>query len=110
LKISRLAFIAGESNVAYLEAFYVVLFLTSSEKDAQRVIDSKVCAAAIVKPPPTTSEHLAADDQLRFAFDADAVIFSEESEIVNQTEGLSAFHENENIKQDTSLQDSYRQV
>ena len=102
LNISRSAFTAGESNVDYLEAFYVDLFLTTSEKDAQRVIDSNVCASAIVKAPPKSNEHLA-EDQVRFAFDADAVIFSEDSEIVNQTKGLSAFHENEDSEQDVPL-------
>lgn len=103
LKISRSAFTAGESNVDYLEAFYVDLFLTTSEKDAQRVIDSNVCASAIVKAPPKSNKHLA-EDQVRFAFDADAVIFSEDSEIVNQTKGLPAFHENEDKAQDIPLE------
>ncbi|AKF25657.1 5'-nucleotidase [Sulfurovum lithotrophicum] len=102
LKISRSAFTAGESNVDYLDAFYVDLFLTTSEKDAQRVIDSNVCASAIVKAPPKINKHLA-EDQVRFAFDADAVIFSEDSEIVNQTKGLPAFHENEDKSQDIPL-------
>lgn len=104
LNITRSAFTGGESNVDYLESFYVDLFLTTSESDAQRVIDSKVCAAAIVKAPPTTCDHLA-EDQVRFAFDADAVIFSESSEIVNQAEGLPAFHENEDLEQDIPLQE-----
>jgi 5'-nucleotidase len=104
LKISRSAFTAGESNVDYLDGFYVDLFLTTSEKDAQRVIDSKVCAAAIVKAPPAVSEDFA-KDQVRFAFDADAVIFSEASEFVTQTKGLSAFHANEDMEQDTPLQE-----
>ena len=103
LSISRSAFTAGESSVDYLEAFYVDLFLTTSENDAQRVIDSNVCASAIVKAPPSSSEHLD-DEQVRFAFDADAVIFNEDSEIVNQTEGLPAFHENEDKEQDVPLQ------
>lgn len=103
LNISRSAFTAGESNVDYLDAFYVDLFLTTSESDAQRVIDSNVCAAAIVKAPPKSSTHLS-EDQVRFAFDADAVIFNEESEIVNQTQGLPAFHENEDENQDVPLQ------
>ncbi|ADN09235.1 5'-nucleotidase [Sulfurimonas autotrophica] len=102
LQISRSAFTAGESNVDYLEAFYVDLFLTTNESDAQKVIDSNVCAAAIVKAPPKAVKHLD-EDQVRFAFDADAVIFNEESEIVNQTEGLSTFHANEDNKQDTPL-------
>jgi 5'-nucleotidase len=55
LQISRSAFTAGESNVDYLEAFYVDLFLTTNENDAQKIIDSNVCAAAIVKAPPKSS-------------------------------------------------------
>lgn len=102
LQISRSAFTAGESNVDYLEAFYVDLFLTTNESDAQKIIDSNVCAAAIVKTPPKTVKSLN-EDQVRFAFDADAVIFNEESEILNQTEGLSSFHTYEDSKQNTPL-------
>lgn len=102
LGITRSAFTAGESNVDYLSSFYVDLFLTTSENDAQRIIDSRVCAAAVVKAPPALSESLL-QDQVRFAFDADAVIFGEESEIINQTEGLSAFHNNEDQSQEIPL-------
>ena len=102
LQISRSAFTAGESNVDYLEAFYVDLFLTTNENDAQKIIDSNVCAAAIVKAPPKTAKSLD-ENQVRFAFDADAVIFNEESEILNQTEGLSSFHTHEDTKQNTPL-------
>lgn len=103
LSITRSAFTAGESNVDYLEAFYVDLFLTTNEDDAQKIIDSNVCAAAIVKAPPKSNSSLT-DDQVRFAFDADAVIFNEESEIVNQTKGLPTFHDNEDKQQDIPLQ------
>lgn len=102
LKITRSAFTAGEPSSDYLEAFYVDLFLTTNEKDAQQVVDSKVCAGAVVKEPPKTIQNLS-DDQVRFAFDADAVIFSEESELVNQTEGIDAFWEEEDLKQDIPL-------
>ena len=102
LKISRSAFTAGESNVDYLEAFYVDLFLTTSESDAQKIVDSNVCAAAIVKAPPKSKLNLD-ENQVRFAFDADAVIFNEESEIINQKEGLPTFHTNEDDKQDIPL-------
>jgi len=102
LAITRLAFTAGESNVDYLQAFSVDLFLTTSESDAQRVIDSKVCAAAVVKAPPELVNNIV-EDQVRFAFDADAVIFSEESEIINQTLGLAEFHRNENDNQENPL-------
>ncbi len=104
LPITRSAFTAGESGSNYLEAFYVDLFLTTNEKDAQEVIDSKVCASALVKKPPSNLQQLD-DTQVRFAFDADAVLFSEESEIVNQKEGLDKFWSEEDRSQDIPLQE-----
>ncbi|SEN40686.1 5'-nucleotidase [Halomonas caseinilytica] len=104
LAITRSAFTAGEPSYDYLEAFYVDLFLTTDEKDAQSVVDTKVCAGAIVKEPPISSHELR-DDQVRFAFDADAVLFSEESELINQTEGLDKFWGTEDLQKETPLQE-----
>ena len=97
-----MAFTAGESNVDYLQAFSVDLFLTTSESDAQRIIDSNVCAAAVVKAPPQSSQ-LVVENQVRFAFDADAVIFNGESELINQEQGLEEFHKNEDKNQEIPL-------
>lgn len=102
LAITRSAFTAGEPTSDYLEAFYVDLFLTTDEKDAQSVVDRKVCAGAIVKEPPTSSHELS-DDQVRFAFDADAVLFSEDSELINQVEGLDKFWESEDLQKEVPL-------
>lgn len=102
LKISRSAFTAGESAVDYLEAFDVDLFLTTSVKDAQRVIDSRSCAAAIVKAPPSGMAAIP-EGQVRIAFDGDAVLFDESSELVYKTQGLSAFHASEDDSQDIPL-------
>lgn len=104
LPITRSAFTAGEKSSSYLEAFYVDLFLTTNEEDAQEVIDSGACAAALVKEPPKESQELD-ESQVRFAFDADAVLFSEDSEIVNQTEGLEIFWTTEDEAQDIPLQE-----
>lgn len=102
LPITRSAFIAGEDSTKYLEAFYVDLFLTTNEEDAQRVIDSRVCAAAVVKKPPKEN-NIHSTDQVRFAFDADAVLFSEDSELINQTKGLTEFWRLEDENQDIPL-------
>lgn len=102
LKISRSAFTAGESAVDYLEAFDVDLFLTTSINDAQRVIDSRTCAAAIVKAPPLSATKIP-EGQVRIAFDGDAVLFAESSELVYKTEGLAAFHSTEDSAQDIPL-------
>jgi len=104
LPITRSAFTAGEKSSSYLDAFYVDLFLTTNEDDAQEVIDSGACAAALVKEPPRTGQELD-ENQVRFAFDADAVLFSEDSEIVNQTEGLETFWNTEDEAQDIPLQE-----
>jgi len=104
LQISRHAFTGGESVVDYLDAFDVDLFLTTNVSDAQRVIDGQTCAAAIVKKPPE-DKHPLPEDQVRIAFDGDAVLFDETSEIVYKSEGLPRFHSNEDTRQDEPMSD-----
>lgn len=102
LPISRHAFTGGESVVSYLDAFDVDLFLTTNIRDAQRVIDGGSCAAAILKPPPSD---MAAppEDQVRIAFDGDAVLFDESSELVYKVKGLDAFQSIEDSQQDVPM-------
>jgi 5'-nucleotidase len=102
LRISRHAFTGGESVVPYLDAFDVDLFLTTNVRDAQRVIDAGTCAAAILKEPPKDFSPLR-DDQVRIAFDGDAVLFDESSEIVYKTKGLEGFHANEDGQKDVPM-------
>ena len=95
LEISRAAFSGGTALSPYLNAFEVDLFLSKSEEDVQAAIDSGVAAATLYAPP---KEHKLEGDKIRIAFDADAVIFSEESEHIYKREGLEAFlaHEAQN--------------
>lgn len=102
LPIIRHAFTGGESVVSYLDAFDVDLFLTTSVKDAQRVIDNGGCAAAIVRPPPSDRTPLP-EDQVRIAFDGDAVLFDDSSELVYKAKGLDAFLSHEDSKQDEPM-------
>lgn len=102
LNITRSAFTAGESVADYLDAFDVDLFLTTNVKDAQRVIDSKQCAAAILKDPPKNAPEIP-EGQVRIAFDGDAVLFSDESELVYKTQGIEAFHLQEDANQDIPM-------
>lgn len=94
LDITRSAFTAGESVVDYLDAFDVDLFLTTDTADAQAVIDSRFCAAAVLKKPPVSEQEIP-EGQVRIAFDGDAVLFDEESELVYKTQGIAAFHARE---------------
>jgi 5'-nucleotidase len=104
LPISRHAFTGGQSVVDYLDAFAVDLFLTTNVEDAQRIIDAQACAAAVLKPPPHTGE-APLEDQVRIAFDGDAVLFDDSSELVYKTEGLGRFHSVEDEKQNEPMND-----
>ena len=102
LSITRSAFTGGESVTDYLEAFSVNLFLTTEPTDPQRVIDSGVCAAAVLYPPPVDAV-APPKEQVRIAFDGDAVLFSDESEVIYKTQGLKAFQAKEDEAQHTPL-------
>jgi 5'-nucleotidase len=104
LPISRHAFTGGQSVVDYLDAFAVDLFLTTNVEDAQRIIDAQACAAAVLKPPPHAGE-APLEDQVRIAFDGDAVLFDDSSELVYKTEGLGRFHTVEDEKQNEPMKD-----
>lgn len=101
LDITRVALSGGEPLSPYIDAFDIDLFLSKDEKDVQAVIDSKVCASAMIYAPP--QEFNPEDSRVKIAFDADAVIFSDESEYRNKTEGLESFHEYESTHEDDPL-------
>ncbi|SUH06297.1 5'-nucleotidase [Salmonella enterica subsp. enterica] len=102
LDITRSAFTAGETVADYLDAFDVDLFLTTNVEDEQKVIDSRFCAAAILKDPPSDASDIP-EGQVRIAFDGDAVLFSDESELVYKTQGMAAFHAPEDAQQDIPM-------
>lgn len=95
LDITRAAFTGGEPVAKYLNAFEVDLFLSATEEDVQAAVESNVAAGLIYDgarrngPSPL--------EQIRIAFDGDAVLFSEESEMIYQNEGLEAFLEHEQL-------------
>jgi 5'-nucleotidase len=93
LPITRSAFTSGISLSRYIEAFKVDLFLSKTESDIQEVIDSGKCAAALIYAPPENYEP--DEETVRIAFDADAVIFSDDSERIFKQSGLEKFQENE---------------
>ena len=94
LNINRAAFCGGESPHRYVKNFGVHLFLSSSFEDVKLAIESNVAAATIISRDGENNTQ-SNDDQLKIAFDGDAVIFSDDSEKVFHEEGLDAFIENE---------------
>jgi 5'-nucleotidase len=101
LPITRYAFTGGEPLAGYATAFGVDLFLSSSAEDVQRLVDAEACAAAVLQSPP--DGYQPAEGQVRFAFDGDAVLFSDEAEILYKREGLHAFHAAEHARRDVPL-------
>ena len=87
LAISRAAFCGGASPWRYVNAFGCHLFLSTEPEDVRNALECGVAAATLVSSKGAKG----ADDQLRFAFDGDAVIFSDEAERVFKLEGLEAF-------------------
>ena len=103
LDITRSAFSGGESLAPFLKAYSVDLLLTRHEADAQIAIDTDDCAAALIYDPP---ECYQPDNvKIRIAFDADAVIFSDESEYIYKTQGLQRFQDNEIRNEEVALPD-----
>jgi 5'-nucleotidase len=89
LKISRAAFCGGEKPYRYVEAFGCHLFLSTHADDVRHALDHHVAAATLMPSPGKTD--FSALPQLRFAFDGDAVLFSDEAERVYKQQGLDAF-------------------
>lgn len=102
LDISRAALTGGESLAPYLGAFDIDLFLSKDEDDIQLAVDAGV-AAALLYNQPAPDNHPSETGQVRFAFDADAVVFSDESEIIYKQHGLQAFLDHEKMLRDSPL-------
>jgi len=91
LDIIRAAFTNGAPPYQYLNPFGGHLFLSAHGEDVRLALDAGFAAATIL---PTTSK-AGRHEQLRIAFDGDAVLFSDESERISHEQGLAAFSANE---------------
>jgi 5'-nucleotidase len=91
LAISRAAFTGGSAPYRYMRPFRCHLFLSTNPEDVREALENGMAAASIL---PSAS--LAVDSPLlQFAFDGDAVLFSDEAEQIYQSAGLDAFTSNE---------------
>lgn len=91
LEISRAAFTRGEPPYRYIASFGSHLFLSANPEDVRGALDAGIAAATIL---PSGGEEFRSD-QLRIAFDGDAVVFSDEAERIYVEGGLDAFNQNE---------------
>lgn len=92
LDITRAALSGGAPLAPYLRAFNVDLFLSGYEDDVGWALESGVAAALLYDRPENPLE---AAGEIRIAFDGDAILFSDESERVYQSDGLEAFSRRE---------------
>ena len=104
LPIIRAAFLSGESVVKYLKAFECDLFLSKNATDVKEAINQGFAAARIYNSEGSepyeknfTSEARSDSqgNEIRIAFDGDAVIFSKEAEEIYRKKNLNAFLEHE---------------
>lgn len=100
LDIRRATFTSGAPVWPYIKPFGAQLFLSANPVSVRAALEAGVAAATILPARATQSGH----DQLRIAFDGDAVIFSDESERVSREHGVEAFglHERERAREPLS--------
>ena len=91
LPIRRAAFTGGTAPYKYMRPFGCQLFLSTHPQDVIDALREGMAAASIISGPGSKG----VGEELRFAFDGDAVLFSNESELVYQKDGLEKFVANE---------------
>lgn len=125
LNITRSVLVSGASLAPYLAAFHTDLFLSAYEDDVQAAIDSGIAAGIICtgsgncgRQPDRRAQESSdggilariipmqanpavkwagteEECRIRIAFDGDAVLFTDESEMIFKEKGLHAFEQNE---------------
>ncbi len=100
LPITRAAFSGGAPLSTFLDAYAVDLYLSKNPRDVQEAIDNGIAAAQLYAPPENFNP---ASGEIRIAFDGDAVLFSEESEVIFKQQGLDAFMEHEKVFAESPL-------
>ena len=95
LKIERGVFTRGRSPYRYLDALRANLFLSANEQDVMGALDARFPAARVL--PESAQGGGRQADEVRIAFDGDAVLFSDEAERVFQRDGLDAFTRHETV-------------
>ena len=115
LDIRRATFTSGAPVWPYIKPFGAQLFLSANPESVRRALDAGIAAATIL-PAQAGNDGKSAhgrtgsragrayDEQLRIAFDGDAVIFGDEGERVSRAHGIEAFgaHEREKAREPLS--------
>ncbi len=93
LPVERGVFTRGQPPWRYLKPLAANLFLSTNEADVRSALEAGTPAARVY--PASARASSAHPDEVRIAFDGDAVLFSDEAERVYQRDGLDAFQSHE---------------
>jgi 5'-nucleotidase len=99
LDIRRAAFTGGAAPYRYMRPFGCHLFLSANPIDVVDALDNGFAAASVL---PGSVRHQEGP-RIRFAFDGDAVLFSDVAERLYQSDGLDAFTAQEQAAADEPL-------
>jgi len=94
INIKHGSFTSGRPLAPFVPAWNIDLFLSNETSDVQ---DANTAAARLGAPPELKFDDVDSEE-VRFAFDGDAVVFSPESDLIYKEKGLEAFlkHEKDN--------------
>jgi 5'-nucleotidase len=101
LPVQRGVFTRGQPPWRYLRPLAANLFLSTNEADVRSALHAGVPAARVY--PHSARASVAHPDEVRIAFDGDAVLFSDEAERIYQRDGLDAFQHHESTQAGTPL-------
>lgn len=87
LNIKHGSFTSGRTLAPFIPSWEIDLFLSNDSADVQAAVTAGTAAARLGNPPDV-DRGVDYDDEVRIAFDGDAVVFSPESDLVYKEKGL----------------------
>jgi 5'-nucleotidase len=93
IKLVRGVFTQGRAPYRYLKPLGAKLFLSANADDVREALNAGFSAARVLTESMLAGTNY--PDEVRIAFDGDAVLFSDEAEQVFQQQGLDAFQAHE---------------
>ena len=103
MRVERGVFTQGRDPFRYLKPLGAHLFLSANEADVRQALMLGFPAARVAVGSTRAGQNH--PDEVRIAFDGDAVLFADEAEQVFQKKGLAAFQAHEKRKAELPLPD-----